>query len=146
MWPLLGNVMNSLERNQNLSLNSLSLHRESRLLPTPDPRGRILLQSLHAGLNPQKARRDSNGWPQKICVPEIHLKLGYTAHFSINSNSSRAKEWQEVQNSISFSIWHHCNQKTKPTTKQKNHYAFLCNSLQSTADTTKFGGFFKMVH
>lgn len=45
----------------------------------PSPRGWILSRSLHSGLNPQKARRDSNGWPRKNRVPEIHLKQGYMA-------------------------------------------------------------------
>lgn len=45
-----------------------------QLLPTPNPRGWILSWSLHSGLNPQKAWRDSNGWPRKMCVPEINLK------------------------------------------------------------------------
>lgn len=41
-----------------------------QLLPTPNPRGWILSRSLHSGLNPQKAWRNWNKWPRKMCEPK----------------------------------------------------------------------------
>lgn len=100
---------NSLERNRNLSLKSLSMHKG----PAAPEDG------LCHGHFTQKARRDSNGQPIKNVLQKF-IRNKDIQH-NLCTKSSRAKGW-ELQTSINFSM------KTKPATKQRNHYAFLFNS------------------
>lgn len=63
---------NSLERNRNLSLNSLSMHKG----PAAPEDGRTLSWSLHS-----ESQKRLQWTAYKKRAPEIHSKQGYTAQF-----------------------------------------------------------------